>query len=199
MIKTVKFVLAATAVATLVACGGGDGTTVSTENNPLKKYEGTYYICDGHTKETVTVTATGSNAVNLTNVEEIYNNTNCSGSVVGTFRLPQPVTATYLNQTTANFPPVTILPNADTVDRVNLSSPAMTAQLTGTGVSGSCVTYTGGNVCYNNINLSALNETGAAYLSGNYLITFNLVNGVLEAEGIYSKDATFNFNMLVAD
>lgn len=181
----------------LAACGGGGGA--DTANNPLEKYAGTYYICDGHSKETVTVATSGSNSINLTYVEDVYQSTNCTGNIVGTYRMPQKVTATYKNQTTANFPPVTILPNADTVDRVTLSSPGMTAQLTGSGVNGSCVNYSGGNVCYNNLVLPAVSTSGAAYISGNYLITFSLENGVLEADGIYSKDASFNYNMLTLD
>lgn len=199
MKNTIKLILATVSVALLAACGGGGGGGGDTANNPLAKYAGTYYICNGHSKETVNVAASGSNSINLTFVEEIYQNINCSGSVVGTYTLPQPVTATYQNQTTANFPPVTILPNADTVDRVNLSSPGMTAQLTGSGVSGSCVNFPSGNHCFNNLVLPAVSTTGAAYLSGNYFITFSLENGVLEADGIYSKDSSFNYNMLTLD
>lgn len=208
MKNTIKLTLAASAVALLAACGGGGGDSGGsgsgsgggdTANNPLSKYAGTYYICDGRSKETVTVAANGSNSISFAYVEEIYQNNNCTGSVIGTYRLPQAVTATYQNQTTANFPPVTILPNADTVDRVTLSSPGMTAQLTGSGVSGSCVNYSGGKVCYDNLVLPAVSTTGAAYLSGNYLVTFSLENGVLESDGIYSKVASFNYNMLTLD
>ena len=201
MKNTIKLLIATVSVAMLAACGGGGGggSSGDTANNPLSKYVGTYYICDGHSKETVTVAASGSNSISLTYLEDVYQNTNCTGPIVGTYRMPQAVTATYQNQTTANFPPVTLLPNADTVDRVTLSSPGQTAQLTGSGVSGSCVNYSGGNVCYNNLVLPAVSTTGAAYLSGNYLITFSLENGVLEADGIYSKDASFNYNMLTLD
>jgi hypothetical protein len=195
--KALKYTLAATSFALLAACGGGGG--VDTANNPLSKYVGTYYICDGHSKETVSVTALGSNSISLSYLEEIYQNVNCTGPIVGTYRMPQAVTATYESQTTANFPPVTLLPNAGTVERVSLSSPGMTAQLSGSGVSGSCVNYSGGNVCYSNLVLPPVNTTGATYLSGNYFVTFSLENGVLEADGIYSKESSFNSNMLISD
>lgn len=207
-IKRLYFLLL---IVLLVACGGsGSGDSGATDNsvgnensdeiiNPLAKYAGTYYICDGHSKEIVTVTASGSNSMSLNFSEEIYQNDNCSGLVVGTYRLPQSITARYQNQTTANFPPVTLLPDAATVDRLTLSSPAMTAQLSGSGVSGSCVNYSNGNVCYESLSLQAMSTTGAVYLSGNYLVTFILVNNVLEADGIYSKDENFNYETLILD
>lgn len=191
MKNTIKLFLANASVALLAACGGGGGSSSDTENNPLSKYVGTYYICDGHSKETVTVTASGSNSISLTYLEDVYQNTNCTGPIVGTYRMPQAITAIFQNKSTVNFPPVSILPNADTVDRVTFSSPGMTAQLTGNGVSGSCVNYSGGNVCYDDLVLPALSTTGAVYLKGNHLVTFILENGVLEVDGIYSKSDSF--------
>jgi len=185
--------------AILTACGGGGGSSVNTGSNPLQKYENTYYICDQHTKTTATIHATNTNSMTLTMVEDIYQNNNCTGPIVGTYRLSQAITATYQNQTSANFPPVTIMPSSDTVDRLAVTFPGGTAQLTGSGVKGSCVNYTGGQVCYDNLSMPSTNTTGAAYLNGNYLVMFSLENGVLAADGIYSKDPSFNSNMLVAD
>jgi len=189
----------------LSACGGGGGgsapaaSVLSNDNNPLKKYDGTYYICDqnGHSKTTLTVVAAGSNSMTMSMSEATYQSVNCTGTIVGTLSFPLPLTATYQSQTTANFPHVTIMPRADTVDGVSVSSPAMTAQLTGTGVSGNCVNYTNGNLCYDNLVSPAQTAVGAAYLRGNYFVTFSLLNGVLAADGIYSKDPAFGYSMLV--
>jgi hypothetical protein len=49
----------------LAACGGSGDGVVDTVNNPLAKYAGTYYICNGHSKETVTVAASRTNSINL--------------------------------------------------------------------------------------------------------------------------------------
>lgn len=184
----------------LSACsGGGGGGDAPAATKLLAKYAGTYYVCDGHSMEAVTATAVGADSLNLSYEEKIYQNANCAGGVVGTYSLPSPITFTYVSNTTATFPPVTVLPFSDTVDNGTITSPAMTAQLSGTGVSGSCVTYTGGNFCYNNLTNNALSETGAIYLKDNYLVTLSLKNGVLTADGIYSKDASFNINSLVLD
>ena len=199
MKPAIKYTVAATAIAVLAACGGGgEGGTNSgsTANNPLSKYEGTYYVCDGRSKETMTVTAVGDNTLSFTLVENIYDGDNCTGSVVGTYTLPQPLSATYQSQTSVTLPPVTVLPISATVDKVTLSSPSMTAQLSGSGVRGSCVYYTNGNVCYDSLSLASVTTTGAVYQNGNYILTFSLENGVLEADGIYSKDAAFNVNSL---
>lgn len=171
----------------------------TSSSNPLKKYEGTYYICDSHSKKTVTVAATGSSSLSLAFVENIHKEQDCTGAIVGTYTLPQVVTATYQYQTTANLPPITILPDSAAVDQVTISSPSMTAKLTGTGVSGSCVNFNNGNVCFNSLANPASNKTGALYINGNYLITLSVTNGVLEADDIFSKDSSFNYNMMVLD
>lgn len=194
-----KLALAIVSVSFLAACGGGGSSGSSTAVNPLQKYEGTYYVCDssGHTKKTVTVTSTGSNSVTASQVQQIYQNINCSGPVVGTYSESGSITASYTSQTTANFPRVTIMPASDTVDSVNFSAPAMTMQLVGSGVSGSCVAYTGGRTCYDTFSAPAQVVNGAFYLRGNYFVTLSLQNGVLVSNGIASKDPMFSFNMLI--
>ena len=200
MLKKLKFTFVAASVALLTACGGGgdavDSAVGSTVDNPLAKYVGTYYACDGNTKEILTAAASGSNSLKVNVVETTYQNDNCSGAVVGTYSLPEPYTIAYQDKTTANFPAVTILPSADSVDRGALSIPAMTAQLTGSGVSGSCVTYANGNICYDSLSLGAVSTTGALYLKDGYLVTLVLENGVLEADAIYSTNPSFNYNQL---
>ncbi len=189
-----KSIISCLSLVTLVACGGG-GSGIA--NNPLQKYEGTYYVCDGRAKETVTVTASGSTSVSLSYVEDTYQNNNCSGSIIGTYKLPQAITATFDSPVTASFPKVTILPTTATVDKVALSVPAMTAQLTGSGVSGRCITYTGGSSCYDTLVVPLFNGAGALYITGNYLVIFSNNNGVLTADSIHSKDPSFNINQLV--
>lgn len=198
MLRIIQVVVAVGAVVTMAACGGGGDSEVAV-SNPLKKYEGTYASCDGNQKEKLTITATGSNSIAMSYSEEIYQGDNCTGAIVGTFSLPQPVIATFTAQTTANFPHVTIMPRTDIVDGVTISTPAMTAQLTGSGVSGSCVNFANGNVCYDDLTYPALTQSGAAYLREDYLVTFSLLNGILAADGIYSKNLAFNVSTLVAN
>jgi hypothetical protein len=212
MFKQLKLVAILTITATLVACGGGgDGGTptappisgssnndVST-NNPFKKYEGNYYACDGNSKKTVTVSTKGSNQADLAYIEEIYQNQNCTGPIVGTYSLPQSITATYQNQTTAIFPRVTILPDSGAVDGINLSTRGMTAQLTGSGVNGKCVNYANGNTCFDSLSVPASSTTAAIYLSGNYLVTFSSENGTLQSDGIFSKTSSFSTSELISD
>ncbi len=198
MNKKFKLSLIACVATVLTACGGGGGNSgAGSDTNPLKKYEGTYYVCDGHSKETVTVTASGSNSMSMTLVADLYQNTNCAGVVVGTYKLAQPLIATHQNQTSANLPPVTIFASSDSVDRVSLSYAGGTAQLTGSGVIGNCVNYSGGNTCYDNLTQPVQTATGAAYLNGNYFVSFSLTNGVLAYDAIRSKDPLFNINMLI--
>ena len=103
----------------------------------------------------------------------------------------------YQSKTTANFPHVTIMPTSDTVDSVSITAPAMTGQLVGSGVSGSCVAYTGGQSCYGDLTTPAQTLSGAIYLRENYFVTFDVQNGVLVADSIASKDPLFNANMLI--
>jgi hypothetical protein len=205
MYKKIKLALVISSVVLLSACGGGGGSApaasaLATDNNPLKKYQGTYYICDDddHSKKILSITATGTNSMSMTYVENIYQNASCTGAIVGTYSMPLPVTATYQSQTTANFPAVTILPLSDIVDQLTISSPAMTAQLTGSGVAGSCVYYTSGNTCESNLVTPATTITGASYLRGDYFVTLSLSNGVLVADGILSKNSSFKFSELIS-
>lgn len=195
-----KTIASSFALLMLAACGGGgsgDNSGAGSNTNPLKKYEGTYYVCDGRAKETATVTASGANSMSITFVEDIYQNTNCQGAVVGTYKLAQPLVATYQNQATAKLPPVTIFPTSDVVDRISMSYAGGTAQLTGSGVNGNCVNYPGGRSCFEDLTRPAETWTSAWYLKGDYIVTFFLENGVLEYGNVSSKDPLFNVNMLI--
>lgn len=195
-----KTIASSFALLILAACGGGgsgDNSGAGSNTNPLKKYEGTYYVCDGHAKETITVTATGSNSLSITLVEDIYQKTNCAGAVVGTYKLAPQLVATYQNQATAKLPPVTVFATSDVVDRISMSYAGGTAQLTGSGVSGKCVIYPGGRTCFEDLTQPAANWNSALYLKGDYVVTFFLENGVLEYGDVSSKDPLFNVNMLI--
>jgi len=205
MSKITSTALIMSLVAALAACGGGgdEGSNgvppPSTDSNPLNKYQGTYYVCEGRQKTTVTIISSGENSANISYAEDIYADDNCGGAIVGSYREPQPATATYLAPTAVTLPPITILPFSDIADRATLAIPSMTAQLTGTGVRGLCVDFTNGNVCYESLQVSAATATGAIYQNDDYLLTFVLENGTLSADAIYSKRSTFNVNELALD
>lgn len=210
MLKTMKFVLAAATVAILVGCGGGgsSGGGGSTADNPLVKYNGTYYHCDKNARTTVVMTPTGSNGLNVTVSNDVYSGVNCTGSVIGAYRWNSPALITYTGRTSATLPAVTVLPFSDTVDTVTLNTSSMTGTLTGSAVSGSCVNYSyvdGGSTitgrhCYSLV-MQASSSSGALYLSSDnqYLVQFALINGTLQAQEMDSRNSTFNYINLVRD
>lgn len=188
-------------VVALAGCGGGGGGGASDVNqlaNPLVKYEGAYYVCDGHSKRSVTAVAQGGDSLTLTLEEKIYKEENCLGVVVGTLTNPNPMTVKYTGKTAATMPAITVLPYSDMVDVVSASISAMTQQLSGSGVSGLCVNYTNGHTCFDTLIVPAQVGSGAIYLTGNYLVQFELTNGLLAPSDILSKDALFNLKSLVS-
>lgn len=205
MKNIIQYALTTSAVALLAACGGGGGDTT---NNVLKKYEGAYYHCEDNEKTALTLTAIGSDSLNVTLATDVYSADNCSGNVIGSYRWNTPAVVQYQRKTTATMPAITVLPYSDTVDEVTLSFANVTAQLTGSGVVGQCVNYAystqngtrSGQSCFELTFPSTL-QTGALYLTADnqYLVQFSRTNGVLEAEGMYSKNQNFNYNMLTLD
>jgi hypothetical protein len=216
-----KFLLIATIYAlTLVGCGGGEGgsspatggtqsgvSNTATANNPLLKYEGVFYHCDRNERTSISLRAQGTDSMSITITNEIYSNDNCGGSILGTQRISN-ITTTYKGQTIATMPPVTLFPTADYVDSVLSSSIGATREITGPGVQGVCVKYSytasngskvNGEACLEPFTPEVAN--GGMYLSADkkYLVDFALENGVLTAYGIYSRDPSFNYNMLVRD
>jgi hypothetical protein len=204
---------------TLMGCGGGGGnssatggtqlggSSTGTMNNPLSKYTGTYYLCRDNRRLTTTLTAVGTDSLSFNLEENVYSGNNCSGSILATYLISN-LMATYKSQTTATMPPFTILPYSDKVDEVILTSAGATNQLTGPGVQGNCVKYSyttptgqrSGENCYT---LTIPNETaiGAIYLTDDtkYMVQFLRQNGVLSAPDVWSRDPSFNYNMLVRD
>ena len=182
-------------VTVLTACGGGEaGGGV----NPLERYAGIYYQCDGNTKQTITVTAQGSDSIAVAFDEKIFDNDNCAGAVVGALTYPSPLTIRYTGKMTAKMPNVTILPFSDTVDAITSSTPSMTQQLSGTGVDGLCVNFSNGQTCYDDLSVAAQTVNSAIYLTGNYFVFLDLTDDVLMPGDILSRDAAFNFSSLVA-
>jgi len=193
MLKQLKIVVGAAVTATMVACGGGgdsggsSGGSVSV-NNPLKKYEGTYFFCDGNDKSTVTFSATGADGLSVIFSSEVYSGANCSGNILGSYKLDEPALITYKDATSATLPPATVFPFSATVDRLTISIGPTTGTLKGSGVKDNCVSYsytnngtnTTGNRCFE---LVIPQQTGvsAIYLSpdNQYLVTFGLENGTL--------------------
>ena len=207
----------------LVACGGsgsGGGDTANnalkkiggdggdTANNVLKKYEATFYQCDENDKTTLTLAAEGSDRLNVTLAIDVYSGDNCSGSVIASYRWNTPAVLTFLRKTTATMPPVTLLPYSDEVDEVTMSVANVSAQLTGSGVRGNCVNYSystqngsvTGESCFD-LAFPSTTQTGALYLTGDnqYLVQFSRENGFLSADGMFSKNKNFNYNMLTLD
>jgi hypothetical protein len=211
MIKQFRLAAGLATIATLVACGGGgdsgaSGAASVSVNNPLKKYEGTYYVCDANEKDIVTFSATGADGLNVSFSAEVYSGANCSGSILGSYKWNAPALITYKDTTTATLPPATVFPFSATVDRVTLLTSPSTATLTGSGVKDNCVSYsyvsngttTTGKSCFE-LALQASTSTGALYLTADnqYLVQLSLQNGVLTTDQILSRSSTFNLASLV--
>ena len=211
MFKQFKLVAGLATIATLVGCGGGgdsgaSGSASVSVNNPLKKYEGTYYVCDANEKNTVVFSATGADGLNVSFSAEVYSGANCSGSILGSYKWNAPALITYTDTTSATLPPATVFPFAATVDRVTLLTTPSTATLTGSGVKNNCVSYSyinngvtsTGNSCFELV-LQQSTSTGALYLTADnqYLVQLSLQNGVLTTDQIFSRSSTFNLASLV--
>lgn len=206
MFSKIKFTLAATTVALLAACGGGDDA--NTADNPLSKYAGVYYVCDEHTRKVSTATAVGSDTLHLNFKEETYSGNNCTGSVVGTFSYTDPLVATYKSsQSDADMPAVTLLASGDrllpekaTVDMVEIVVPTSSATLVGSGVDGLCVTTDAGQECYGEEDFQeheVEGEVGLALVGEYFLVEVDgSVDGYVGVGEILSSDSSFNLNVL---
>ena len=137
----IKYAVVTTALLTLVACGGGGGSSPSPTANRWLANEGTYIGCNGHEKTTVTFSAVGTNQATTSYRKDVYDGDLCTGVVVGTYLAPLPLTITYQDSVVANVTGIGASAQSVSVDRVVVSSPAMTVSLTGSGVQGLCVNY----------------------------------------------------------
>jgi len=213
MFKQLKLMAGLAITATLVACGGGgesDSSSVSV-NNPLKKYEGTWYVCNAAQKFIYSISTTGTDGLTLNYSEEIYDNMKCEGPPIASYKSDASVLITYKGTTSATLPVATVLPSSATVDSVTILTSPSTATLTGPGVKDDCVTYYTLNVsmpvrrkrCIGPV-LRQRTTSGALYLTADnqYLVTFEgYGNGLV---GAYEAYDTFlsrspSFDLLYGD
>lgn len=165
-------------VATLAGCGGGDGGSGPVGPDPLVKYVGTFTACDDHEKATFVLASVGVGVLSNTSRFDVFENKDCTGGLLGTRTYSAPETVTYVESVPVSGAPY------GSVDKIQMSAPQRTASLTGPGVSGQCVNYPGGQLCYDEgATPPAKTETGGIALAGNQLYVFELVNGVLKPTG----------------
>lgn len=129
MINFFKTTLALPLVFLIAACGGG------TQQESQDKYAGTYSYCDNdHTRYRATLTGTGKNNYSMSYSEIIYQNADCTGSVLATYSEPDASTWTFIETATA---PVSApgLASSLSIDKYKLNIPQQTARLTGTNLT----------------------------------------------------------------
>ena len=219
-----KISMAVVAGALLASCGGGGGVcgatlafggAVSSQcsqasgiANPLKKYEGSYYMCDGNRKTILRASVSGSRSLNVHGSAEVYSGARCTGSVIGLFAFDAPSVVTYSGSATANLPAFTVFPYSDSIDRVLTDASTATATLSGSNVSANCVNYSyveagvtkSGSHCFS-LTQQVAAFVGGLYLSADdqYLTDFTLANVVQTPGTVFSRSPSFNIDMLVAD
>lgn len=184
--KRSLFVLSLSAV--LAACGGGGGgdDQSSAPSGPLAKYIGSYSYCDqDHTKYSVSLTDAGNEKLNALFSEVTYQNSNCSGTILGDYKWNSPGTVSLIS-TGISTVSVQGLPSSLSIDKVSMTVNTQ-ATLTGLGVSGNCVTYPNGEICYD-LTVQGQSSDAALYISGNTLYELYLDNGVYYEEGTYSRN-----------
>ena len=176
-----KFLFGALLALFQIACGGGSAGDVGVDKatNKWINNAGTYSACDSHNKVSATLTPTGSNQLFVSLKQEVFSQANCMGSQVGVLS-PLTLIMTYQNTITSNVKGIgssTTLQNLS-IDTVSVSAPAQTINLTGSGVSGNCVYYLNGNICFNNLNYSAATMNAAIYVSSTVFSALTL-NGLV--------------------
>ena len=221
MFKRLKLVASLAITATLVACGGGGGDSAISGSsgvsvkNPLKKYEGTWYVCDEHQKITYSISTTETSGLNLDYSEEFYSDLNCSGQLWASYKWNAPQQITHKDTTSATLPSFTIFPFSGTVDSVTIVTPASTATLKQYFLGDDCLSFvtsstryridppgvptTGWSLkCWDQFRGSST-SSGALYLTADnqYLVQLKLENGVLTTDQILSRSSTFKLRTLV--
>ena len=167
----------------VAGCGGGGGSDNSTPppgaQGPLAKYVGTYSVCEGNERITLTVTANGGSQLSLTPRSDYYQTTGCTGAVVGVETLSSPLTASYVSTGAAQVTgwPAAASVATYTVDRLAITAPATTWSLTGSGVTTingrPCVRYTNGQTCLDAVSNPALSTTGGLAFADSTLLLLN--------------------------
>ena len=184
----------------LAACGGGGGTwgpeeEVSEEvltgivyppKGPLGKYVGRYSVCRDHREFVLDFSATKGNDLTFYSFEVIYANPDCSGNVLGTFGWDAPADMTYISTDIATVSGEG-LPASLSVDKGQVSVSDIRGRLYGVGVSGNCVTYPTGSLCYDVTTPQTSTTQGGMYLAGNKLYELRLNNGVYSVDNVYAK------------
>jgi hypothetical protein len=218
MFKQLKLMAGLAITATLVACGGGgdsgsssSGSSVSV-NNPLKKYEGTWYVCYANQRTIYSISTTGADGLILNHSVEVYSADDCSGSILAIWKLNGPHLMTYKDTTSATLPSATVFPFSAIVDGVSIVTSPSTATITmtspsatlmGPGVKEDCVSYSYGATktvmgCFP-LEGPKLPTSGALYLTADnqYLVQLFVQNGVLITKEILSQSSTFKWASLV--
>lgn len=189
-----KYSLSVTAVAMLMACGGGGdsdgGSTNNTEElqtGALAKYIGSYSYCDqDNTRYSLVLNSTGNNTLNIEPTEVTYQNSDCSGNVLGTYSWTTPATATLASTSVATVSGGG-LPGSLTIDKIQVAVNNARIRLVGPAVTGNCVKFSNGNICYNQLQTNTTIQ-GGFYLSNGKLYELELENGTYFVSGIYSKN-----------
>jgi hypothetical protein len=176
-------------IGSMAACGGGDsGSGSGSPTNPLVKYNGTYSLCDqDHTIYDVSISAAGDSQATAVFQHRWYANANCTGAQIATLTFPVPDTLTYKQTSSVPVLLSTGVRQSLSLDLINQVAVAQTARLVGTGVSGSCVVYTGGRYCYT-LNYPAESIDGGLALSGANIRVFELTSGVYEESGVFIRN-----------
>ncbi|MDX8124508.1 hypothetical protein SKZ59_22285 [Janthinobacterium sp. GMG2] len=201
--KKIVAVFLASSTALLAGCGGGGGSSDagnSDAGSTLAPYVGTWQApCDEHERQTMVVTAKadGSGAMELTSTIETYLKTGCSGTLLGTETMTAKMSATpdgvadVLVKLTENGAASNVR-----IDKLNLSMPAYTFNVTGPGVQyvkkdGKqqwCIEYEGGSTCLLDEGIRpAQTIKGGILLRDNKLYTFSHNGSSYEPDMLYVK------------
>ncbi len=167
-------VVLASGVLALSGCGGGGSSSIAAPaaTNKWASNTGTYVGCDAHhNKMTRIFSAVGTDQATLSIQIDTYDGDACTGSLMGTFTYPTPVTLTYLSTQTASVTDAGGITSDVPIDNVLMDVPAMNGTLVGLGVQGLCVNYPNGYICYNAINTPAMSVDTAIYLTPTSLAT----------------------------
>lgn len=189
MQNLLKHALSATAVAMLVACGGGgDGDDITPSNPIAIKYVGTYNHCDGdHTKYTMTLTDGGNGKLNAIPTEVTYQNSNCTGSILATatYSESKPTIMTFTGDAivTTSAPG---FPSSTNLDTFSAATPSSQINLTGPGVRGNCVYYPPGRFCYD-LNVASEIVNIGFQKTDNGFHAFTLDNGIYHYDNFFVK------------